>query len=210
MKDLKIIVLTFFFVIGVTAIGCVRDSCHGVDFTQSQHFDIQGITATGFADFINSEELLPDDTIAFNDLDFFFIDYLVDYHAFSPVKRNWSFSLIPTAYACSIIPGTKGSKEESFVSFSITTVNDFDSAHLANSSIIDLFDYHGGFWNPRDESIPLSQFLDEQTGEIQVEDMFLKLKKAPELNQEFQLKVKMELSTGEVYEADSPSIIIMP
>jgi len=118
---------------------------------------------------------------------------------------------MPIANACSYIPGTKGSKEEALVDFSIITLNDFDADHLANSNINDLFNYYGGYISFFDAiPVPLTQFLDEQTGIIEEEDMVLELKKAPELNQEFKIKVVLELSTGEVYEYETEPIYITP
>jgi len=125
-------------------------------------------------------------------------------------REKWSFSLMPTANACSVIPGTEGSKEEALVNFSITTLNDFDTEHLANSNINDLFDYHGGFFKALDNPIPLTQFIDEQTENLEQEDMILELKKAPEMNPEFKIKILMELSTGEVYEVEAAPIIVIP
>ena len=88
-------------------------------------------------------------------------------------------------------------------------MNDFDSDHLANSNINDLFDYHGSMFNYLESSMPLTQFLDEQSGNIQEEDMVLSLKKAPVLNQEFKVKVVMELSTNEIHEVESGPIFII-
>jgi len=184
------------------------DSCDGVDFDQYRYFDIIAFTVSIHLDVPLNQEVPPNDTIRFDELDEIFINYEAEYHAFRP-QNNWSFSLMPMANACTVIPGTGGSKTERLINFSITTINDFDADHLADSNINDLFDYHGS-WRNNYAPIPLSQFLDEQTGNLQEEDMVLELKKAPELNSEFQIKVVMELSTGEVYDFETEPIFITP
>jgi len=40
--------------------------------------------------------------------------------------------------------------------------------------------------------------------------MLLELIKTPELNPEFRVKIKMELSTGELYEFETDRIYILP
>jgi len=88
-------------------------------------------------------------------------------------------------------------------------LNDFDADHLANSNINDLFDYYGGMWTyGLNDVIPFTQFLEEEMENLSEEDMVLELKKAPEINQEFKVKVIMELSTGEVYEVETEPIFI--
>ena len=187
--------------------GCERDDehCGG----SSSYFDVLGIEGVFFLN-ASDREIAPNETVTFDELGRIYFGYDVDYHSIELPGRDWSFSLLPTAYACSPIFGDKGSETEALVSFSITTLNDFDDEHLANSNINDLFDYHGaeeGIMNP---AIPLTQFLDEQTGNLQYEHMLLELKKAPELNQEFKVKVAVELSTGEMYEFEAASIFITP
>ncbi|MEO0470330.1 MAG: hypothetical protein AAF206_11955 [Bacteroidota bacterium] len=210
MSYLKTILLIFILMTGFFLPACmVKDSCDGVTFLN--FFDVKGLDifavtdARGF-DPENGSEVMPNDSIPFDSLERIYIDYQVDYLAEN--QANWSFSLIPAAYACSFIPGGSGSKEEGLVSFKITTLNDFDTAHPANSSIIDLFDYYGSYYEPRQTPITLSSFLNTQNENLTEEDLALRLNKAPELNPEFKIKVRMELSTGEVYEAVSEPFVI--
>ena len=163
---------------------------------------------SSYSDF-NKRDLISSDTIMFDELDKVYIDYLVIYTTQKPTQQDWSFSLMPAVTACSYIAGGSGSKEETLVSLTITTINDFDADHLANSNINDLFDYHGSYWEGLTSPIPLTQFLDGQTGNLQEEDLILELKKAPEINQAFQLKVEMKLSTGEEYEFETAPIVIL-
>jgi len=210
MKNFKSILLIFLLTNVFVIPSCEKgssdplDSCHDVDFTQYQYFNIEGLNY----EWRNVSSDI--DTVAFEELGHLYIDYETDYSASLQPKTKSSFSLIPTAYACSIIPGTKGSKEEELISFTISTLNDFDEEHTANSNINDLFDYQGGFLDFPENPIPLTQYLEEQTGLLQEEDMVLTLKKAPEINTEFKIKVVMELSTNEVYEFETEPIFIVP
>jgi len=214
MKKFLTISLTFFLIIGFTFPACQDDdivdgplnSCDGVVFLN--HFNVLGLAVSSFSDISTDEMIAPFDTITFDELDKIKIDYLVNYIAQKSSKKNWSFSLMPSLMACSYIPGTNGSKNEAIENLTISTLNDFDSDHLADTDIKDLFDYHGSAWERLDNPISLLQFLEEQTGNIQGGDLILGLKKAPEINQEFRLKVTLELSTGEVYEFETEPIII--
>lgn len=212
MKNFKIITLTILLTTGFFLPSCDDeiDSCDGVDIASYQYFDIEGVEIQEYKSLNIQGVLHTSDTVALNDLDKIYIDYLVDYTASNTPRNNWSFSFMPTANACSILPGTKGSKEEALVDFTITTLNDFDTDHLANSNINDLFDYHGGYLDLLTTPIPLTQFLNDLTGNLQEEDMILELKKAPEINSEFKIKVAMELSTGEEYEFEMEPIVVIP
>ncbi|MEM7102747.1 MAG: hypothetical protein AAF502_06380 [Bacteroidota bacterium] len=211
MKNIKISALTLLLSIGFIIPGCVKDSCHGVVF--EVYFNVEGVAVTNFIEYDGYGEGIPaiaNDTIAYADLDKVFIDYQVDYLAFANPNRDWSFSLMSTATACSYIPGSAGSKTEELASMTITTLNDFDNDHLANSNINDLFDYHGSLWRDLDDPILLSNFLAGQTGLIEEEDLVLSIKKAPEIDQEFQVRVVLELSTGESFQITSEPIVITP
>ena len=81
----------------------------------------------------------------------------------------------------------------------------FDSLHLANSSINDLIEANYRY-HMRGQS--LEEFLVQDTSKIPVDQLSFFLTKAPELDSLFQVKVEVNLSTGENYEVDSPTIII--
>lgn len=203
MKNFKSILLLFLLTNVFIIPSCEeKDSCDGIDFNQFLYFNIEGLEY----DWSGTNS----DTVAFEELGNLYIDYETEYSASVHPKEKGFFSLIPSAYACSILPGTEGSKEEELVSFTISTLNDFDEEHLANSNINDLFDYHGGNLDFLENPIPLTQYLEEQTGLLQEEDMFLSLTKAPEINSEFKMKVVMELSTEEVYEFETKPFFITP
>lgn len=216
MKKPKTFLLTLLLSIGFFFPSCDKDdpgdSCDGVVFLN--HFDVKGLAVLNYSDLANQNIITPSDTIDFDELDKVYIDYVVEYIVRKPAPRDWSFSLMQNATACSYIAGGSGSREEQLVSLSITTINDFDNDHLANSNINDLFEYHGSYgsyWERLTNPIPFTQFIDEQTTEnLQAEDIVLALNKAPEIDQTFQIKVEMELSTGEVYEFETFPIVILP
>ncbi len=212
MRTLKMLALTLLLTVGLGFPSCeVGDSCDGVVFRNFFNITDLDYLAYSSYDEFDSGELIPaGDTIAFSELDRIYIDYIVNYVVSNEPKRDWSFSLIPSAYACSYFPGLSGSKEEELIDFSITTLNDFDDEHLANSNINDLFTYHGFYSDLIATPIPLTQYLDNQSGKLADEDMVLELQKAPELNEEFKVRVRLELSTGEVYEIEPAPFYIRP
>ena len=210
MKSAKITGLTLFLFIGFIVPSCdkVDDDGFDCDCSQYQYFDIRGLKDFSYRqDSLLREEILPFDTVSFAEFSGgAILSYFVEYHAFAEPKYEPSFSLIPTANACSCIGGYGGSKTEKFKSFTITTINDFDNEHPANSNINDLLitnDQEGNY-------IPFDEFLNNQTGFIMQEWRVIKLKKAPVLNPEFNFKVRLELSTGEVYEKTAYPIYVMP
>jgi len=207
MKQVKIL-LTLFLTIGFFFPSCIVSDDDDCNCGGSRFFDVEGLEILSFKDDSRSSINLPGETISLATYGGLYIDYLARYHAQLTPKRDWSFSLMNTAYACSCIVGFDGSKEEELVSFSITTLNDFDNDHLAGSDIVDLFDVRGTFFSEENES--LSDYLANMTGKLMQEDMLLMPTKVPELNAEVKVRVRMELSTGEVYEADSVPFTLVP
>jgi len=204
MKNIRILLLTLLLSTGFLLPSCEKDvtSCDGVDVNAFRYFDIQGIDAFIYKDALGFELMTTIDTITFSGKVGLYLDYVAEYHAIVEPSKSTSFSLINSAWACSIpVGGYDGSKTEKLVNLSIVTLNDFDEMHLANSSINDLLDYDGTY--DIGEKMPLEDFLANQSENIMYEILTLQLKKAPELNREFRYKVMVELSTGEVYEAES-------
>ena len=213
MKNLKILGLTFLLVLGFTFPSCDRSgyNCNCPDPT---YFNVEGLDILFYQDANLGLPIEALDTIPFNTGKYVHLDYLVSYHTLVEPKRDWSFSLINSAYACSCAIGSYESKTEKLVDFSITTLNNFDDDHLANSNINDLFEYNGYFIEDEFGNYnnnPLTEHIANQTDEIlEGEDMVLKLTKAPELDEEFKIKIRMELSTGEIYEVESDAVFITP
>ena len=199
----------------ILCIGFIVPSCDdfnpGIDCDCDpyRYFDINSISNLRFyEDFNLGEQIFPSDTIPIANFDAIYIDLDADYHATIQRQFDWTFSLINTSNACTCAVGWDGSKNERLVDLQVITLNDFDNDHLANSSINDLIDFQGRFFNQTD--IPLNEFITNQTEPLAHEDFLLKLKKAPELNSEFKVKIVVELSTGEEYEIESLPIIIVP
>ncbi len=212
MKNLKTIGLSLFLCIGFIMPSCGGggdDDLLGCDCSLYQYFDIDGITIGTYKSRNDQEPIIPMDSIFLSEFKVLHIDYTVSYHALAEPKIDWSFSLMNSANACSCIGGYSGSKTEKIKQLSIITLNDFDDQHKANESINDLFDYTGSLFAVSD-TIPLTEFLSDTSENIAEEDLFLQLTKAPSLNPEFKFKVIMELSTGEVYEAESHPFYIFP
>ena len=109
--------------------------------------------------------------------------------------------------ACSpLSEGYDGAKEEKIESLEVITLNDFDADHMAGSSIVDIltiqdYDYDTGV----SEAKSVADYLEED--ELVREEMIiLKPIKIPELSAGFQIKVSIQLSTGESFEMTSGSI----
>ncbi len=202
MNNYKTILLTMLFSIGFIFPSCskekLRDSCDGVDFDSFRYFDIQGLDAYVYkGEMYGFEVVNAVDTITFSENVGIFMHYQADYHA----SLSPSVGLMNSAMACSFIGGFDGSKTEKLAHLSITTLNDFDNDHLANSSISDLLEvYLDGF---NEDTLPLTDYLANQTENIKKQALKIRLKKAPELNHEFLFKIEVELSTGERYEAEN-------
>ena len=211
MKNIKIIGLTLFLFIGF-----ILPSCHKVtddyydpicDCEQTKFFDIKGLNDLTYQlDSISREVAMPLDTVSFSEFTGgISITYLVDYHAFAEPKASFSFSLINTVDASCFCPyGYAGSKTEKIKSFSVITINDFDNEHPANSNINDLL----MTYDQDNKLINFDDFLNNKTDAIKKWRRILRLKKAPTLNAKFNFKIKLELSTGEVYEKIGFPIII--
>jgi len=216
MRNFKTLIFTFILLTGIIIPSCDDDlDCSFNEFPA--FFDIKGLEANFYSslekfsiyDEIQGDIVSVGDTIPFTELDKFHVYGDVDFVADIHKTDNWSFSLIPEAISCSPpIQGAAGSKEESLMSFSIVTLNDYDQDHLANTEINDLFDFHGSVIEYWDTPIPLEQYIMEQNGLLDYPDMVLKLKSPPELNTEIKFRVELELSTGERYEVTSESIYV--
>lgn len=119
----------------------------------------------------------------------------------------WAISLMSSAMACDCLgPGFGGSETEILKNITVITVNDFDEQHPAGSNInamLLISDIGGNFVDK-----PLDVFIKQNNALISSPYLLLKPTKAPV--KPFQVKVKIELSTGEQYEAESTTITIVP
>ena len=202
-KSFKTRVVLFSLITGLPFIMCspINDDCN-CDPVTGEFFDIHGIevinqykkTGENSIDIIAENEIVPFEK--YNGLS---VNYAVNYITNIPKKKS-SFSSIYSAYACSCIyNGEAGSKNEKYANITVITLNDFDEAHRANDTINDLM-------LVKDEY--LSDYLQNDTINIRYQGIRLMLDRKPVLNQNFKAKVVVELSTGEIYQDESYSIII--
>lgn len=211
-KILSTFLLTSMLVTGIIFPACEDEMNGGLncDCSTPYYFDIKGLYIRLLRQEFGARwEMKPMDSIRFENFGEVALEYDIDYvsQIKTKKKRGFSISLLPKLYACSCIPPSLGSKEEELLSFEVITLNDFDEDHKANSNINDLLIHRDIFSN---EKLPLREFLDSQKGLLKEPRMWLSLAKAPELNAEFKVKIRMELSTGEVYEIETEPIFILP
>lgn len=199
MNNIKTTLLTVLFTIGFILPSCKKDfSGLCGDVASFRYFDIKGLDVFAYQDDVDGFEIFDSvDTISFSENVGIFMQYQADYHA----AILPAMGLMNSAVACSVIGGYDGSKTEKLEDISIITLNDFDKDHLANSSIGDLLEVDLDGIN--EDTLPLMDYLANQTENIKKQALKIRLKKAPELNQEFLFKIEVELSTGERYEAEN-------
>ncbi len=155
-------------------------------------FDIEGMR-TRFFD--RDDNLIDTEELSFSDFGYLSVIFDVEYLVYEQkTKRNFGF--INQAYGCSPEePGLQGSKFEAFENITITTLNDFDEEHLADSSMNDLLRV---MYLYSSELTTIDEFLDDDTN-VQRPGLLFQLSKAPELNPELRLRINIELSTDEQY-----------
>ncbi len=157
-------------------------------------FDIQGMLTNHVG---RDNNLIEVNEISFADYEYLALNFDVEYIAYEH-RSAWNFDFVNQVYGCSPPEaGLEGSKFEAFDNITITTLNDFDDDHLADTSINDLLRV---MYSNYRELLSLEEFLARE-GNVKRPGLFFQLTKAPELNQELRLRVTVELSTGERYEA---------
>lgn len=210
LKSIRTKILVFALVVGLPLQMCSPEGnggdCNCGPVT-GRYFDINGMELNNYKTVgTNSVSLMvEDEVVQYADYAGLAVEYSVDY--ISQSRSKWpSFSLIPSAYACScVFDGELGSKNEKLSNLTVITLNDFDEDHLANDTINDLIVVKG-FYNQADQY--LEDYLVNDTINIQIPGIQLNIDKKPTLNENYKVKVIVELSTGEVYQKESASIKI--
>lgn len=201
----KILLLTIFLTIGFTSQQCDSLVCNCPDI-ETPFFDVIGL---------NLEHLFAggaDLPIPFADYTGVLVVYDVDLIAQkSNNKCNqnswWSFSLMNTANACSCVgEGWQGSKEEKLEKITFITLNDFDENHMAGDTINDFLMTQT--WDTG-EDVSIQNYLNTMEENIPWTAQKFFLSQAPTSGQKFKAKVIVELSTGEIYEAESSEVEIV-
>jgi hypothetical protein len=130
------------------------------------------------------------------------LNFKVDYLASHNHSNSASFFSALNACTC-LQSGRLGAKNEKISNLSIITLNDFDTTHLANDTINDLFD-NITYKNKQD----LNTFLATDTSFIKNTGLSISLKTAPQINKQLNFQAIIKLSNGEVYTAKNKQFTI--
>lgn len=210
LKSIRTKVLVFALVIGLPLQMCSPENggdCNCSPIT-GEYFDIKGMVMNSYKKMgDNSVSIMTEnESVPYAEYASLGVEYSVDYISQRQPKRP-SFSLISSAYACSCVSnGDRGSKYEKLANITVITLNDFDETHAANDTINDLI-LVKGIYSQKDEY--LKDYLLNDTLNIQFPGIQLKVDRKPTLNENYKVKVILELSTGEVYQKVSKSIKII-
>ncbi|HLW32981.1 MAG TPA: hypothetical protein VKX40_12005 [Aequorivita sp.] len=203
-KNIKTKILVIALVMGLPLQMCSPndsgDDCNCGPIT-GEYFDIKGMELQNYK-WVGPNSISPikeNEAVPYGDYAGLGVAYIVDYISQRRAKRP-GFSLTSSAYACSCIQdGDRGSKYEKLSNITVITLNDFDETHAANDTINDLI-------MVKDEY--LLDYLAKDTLNIQFPGIQLKLDRKPTRDENYKVKVVVELSTGEVYQNISKSIKI--
>lgn len=203
--NLRTTLLTILLVTGITFQSCSdEEAC--LCCTTGEYKGFFDIQAIGIKHWNIENRQIEEPEISFEEYGYINLHFIVDYLVHQP-SRQFGFSLMNSAYGCSPIPpGKEGSKEEALESLQIISINDYDEDHRAGESLNDLLELKLPDYDEPSEPILLEDFLNTFTENVPSEYFFLKLLKEPTLNQDFQVRVVVNLSTGEEYEATSEMI----
>ena len=200
MKKAKVLLLTILLTVGFSFQNCsIRCNC---PVFEGEFFDIQGMDIVNYTT-SSGDEIEENEVVEFPFYGSMTLLFDVDYVA-SNCRHNNSggFSLMSSAYACSCLDnGISGSKNEKISSLNIVTLNDFNDDFMANDTINELI-------NVRGTQLNVNEYLASDTSLIRNRAFEMDLSIPPSLNEEFKVKVFLELSTNETYEAESIPFII--
>ena len=208
---LKHLFLTSLFFLGISFPSCDSDDIDCDCPVVENFFDIQGLSVSAFQTLDGSIQtnIAENEIIVFDNLSNLRLGYQVDYH--SCISSPNPFSLMNSAWACSCLwDGSLGSQTERLETVHVITLNDYNDNFLAHDTINDLIlvdDFISG--NTGDNALPLGEYLELDTALILYEALDIHLTTRPSLNDTLRLKVSVELSTGEVYEAENSPFIFM-
>ena len=209
LKSIRTKVLVFALVVGLPLQMCSPENggdcnCGPV---VGRYFDINGMDLNNFKKTGDNSvaKMIANEAVPYAEYAGLAVEYQVDYISQSRSKRP-SFSLISSAYACSCIgDGDYGSKYEKLSNITVITLNDFDETHAANDTINDIV-LVKSFLSEEDSY--LNDYLVNDTLNIRFPGIQLKVDRKPTLDENYKVKVIVELSTGETYQKVSESIKI--
>jgi len=187
----KIIFITVILTIGFTFQNCCLNS------PDETFFDIQDMSITHRVFFNDQAEDIVNYTLTLE----FDVDYIV-----SQEEQGFNIGLMNSAYGFHPCPtyGVDGSRDEMFEDIAIITLTDFNETYLANDTITDLFTCHLDDWENRfSGQVSISEYLERNTLNVERENFKLQMTEAPTLSTDLQIRVRVDLSTGERYDAIS-------
>ena len=202
----KAVLITILLTIGLTTQYCswfvMNCNCPPVEFP---FFDVNGTEL--HHDFTNTESSSVEEGVRF--IDYNGLKLLYNYDVLASQQNHnckKTFSLMNEAYGCSCdFDGSQGSKEEKLKNVVITTLNNFDDNHLANDTINDLFVLNRTIYG---QNITVEDYLQVDTLNIQTNKLVFTLTQPPVINRKLKMKITVELSTGEIYEAETQELEI--
>ncbi len=218
MKTARNIILTFLLASSLLAPACntTDDDCNCGNVRE--FFDIQGVASSNFRTLENSgfniQPLLEEDAVEWDRYSLA-SEFAVEYYGMAPTDKKepsfWSgLSLINEAWACSCLPNGFSGSEETLDFLDLITLEDFDDNHPAGSSIKDILNIRtfSEFEGLIHSEMDLDVFLVQEREAIAYKsfDLLLQVPPATTSTQQFQLII--QLSNGESYSIDSPSIEI--
>jgi len=190
--------LKIFFLFLLFSIGFCFQNCCNCPEIDGEFFDIIGL------DIIHQDQegfFTDAENIPYEDYGFLTLLYEVDYMVYEECD-HWNFSVLPSAYGCECIEnGDEGSRDEMIEDVTIITMNNFNNNYMANDTINDLINV-----SIAGDEMDLNAFLLDRVELISDETLALTLDQSPSMDSEFQVRIRVDLSTGERYEAISRAI----
>ena len=205
MKNLILFLLTLFLTVGIILPSCnIIDG--GLDCNcppiSGEFFRIKDLSLNNQT--ANGGQLAANETVKYDNY-ILRINIDPEFYAFKKQKKNWSFSLINSALACScVFDGISGAKEK-IEELTIITKNDFSDNYMDNDTIssqFEIFDYYVG------ENESIEDFVNRELNLAQFEGFALYLKNPPILNTEFKIELIIKLDNGEEFIVENEPIII--
>lgn len=203
MKTIRLLFLGLLFTVGFSIPSCSVDddldcNCPAIE---GAFFDIQSLSLE------NCNELYNDicdrlDQIAWQDY-ILIHRFTVNYYGLNSPSNDYSFSLIPSAMACSCLENGFNGSEEQLTELTVITQNDFNDNYLAQDTINALLNIH-----INDQIYDLNTFLQENDKPIRGVHVGLSLKEKPSLDSTFQVRIRMTLDGQEEYLVESEEILL--
>jgi len=199
----RTLLITLFFTLGFTLQNCIQVLDCNFD-PVPEFFDITGMSILHMD---ASRKIIDTSSISLGNYRSIVLSFEVDFVVHQELLKP-NFSLMNAAYGCDPpVPGTQGSKEEAFDNITVITLYDFDENHSASDTINDVLWVEGINPIPDDS---LEAFLEMEKGNVSSERLELRFISSPKVDQEFQVKIIVDLSTGESFEATSEAIFFTP